>query len=357
MDNKFNISISTGTIVKAIAIILLLVFIYTVKDLFLGVLVAVVIASAVEPGIKWLKKYKVPRVPAVIIIYIAVALIMSGLFYFLLPPLVQEATAYLNEVPQYLDKVDVWAPLKSGITSGNQAVEQITKTLSLKEILVTFQNSLTNGAGSLLNTTSVLFGGIVSFLVIIVLSFYLAVTENGVADFLKVIVPLNSQKYIIDLWRRSQLKIGLWMEGQIILGIVIGVLVYLGLTIMGIKHSLLLAVFAGFFELIPVFCPILAAVPSIIVALIQGGFTTVLLVVGLYLIIQQFENQLIYPLVVKKIVGVSPIVVIIALLAGWQIGGFLGLLISVPGSAALMELYNDIQTHKHHEGERLGLNL
>ena len=121
--------------------------------------------------------------------------------------------------------------------------------------------------------------------------------------------------------------------------------------VFGIKHALLLAVLAGVFELIPLFGPVLAAVPAVALAFLNGGITTALLIIGFYIIIQQFENQLIYPLVVKKVVGVSPIISIVALVAGIQLAGFMGLLLSVPVAAVLMEFFNDLQRDKILEEE------
>jgi len=187
---------------------------------------------------------------------------------------------------------------------------------------------------------------LLSFILIIVFSFYFAVQEYGIANFLKIVTPIEHEKYIIDLWKRSQLKIGRWMQGQILLALFIGILVYLGLMILGVKYALLLAILAAVTELIPLFGPILAAIPAILIGFLDGGTTLGLMVLGLYVIIQQFENHLIYPLVVKKVVGVPPLMVIIALLIGAQLAGFLGIIIAVPVAAALMEFVNDIEKDK-----------
>jgi predicted PurR-regulated permease PerM len=185
-----------------------------------------------------------------------------------------------------------------------------------------------------------------SFILIIVISFYLAVQDDGVANFLRIITPVKHERYIIDLWKRSQRKIGLWMQGQLVLGLIIGVLTYLGLSILGVQNALLLAVIAAMFELIPVFGPILAAVPAVAFGLIEGGVALGLLVVGLYAIIQQFESQLIHPLVVKKIIGIPALIAILALIVGAQLAGFLGILLSVPLAAVMMEYLGDVEKRK-----------
>ena len=148
------------------------------------------------------------------------------------------------------------------------------------------------------------------------------------------------------------MKIGKWMQGQLLLGVLIGVLVYLGLTILGVPYALLLAVLAALFELIPLFGPILASIPAIALGFLQS-FSLGFMVVGLYVIIQQFENHLIYPLVVRKVVGVSPILVIISLIVGAKLAGFLGLILAVPIAAAIVEFTDDIQKDKLEEEKRL----
>ena len=127
-----------------------------------------------------------------------------------------------------------------------------------------------------------------------------------------------------------------------------GVLLYLGLTILGVKYALLLGVLAAVFELIPVFGQILSAIPAIVIAFSTGGLTMAFLTLGLYMIVQQFEAHLIYPIVVKKIVGIPPLLVILALLIGFRLFGFLGVLLSVPIAGAIQELVGDIERQKSH---------
>jgi predicted PurR-regulated permease PerM len=138
----------------------------------------------------------------------------------------------------------------------------------------------------------------------------------------------------------------LWLQGQVILGLIVGVLVYTALMIVGIPHALLLALLAAAFEIIPIFGPILAAIPAGLIAFSSFGIGTAVLILGIYIMIQQVENHLLYPLVVRKIVGVSPIVVIIAVLIGAKLAGILGALVAVPISAAFVEYINDLEKDK-----------
>ena len=343
-----RISISTGTIVRFLLVVVTLILLYYISDVLLVILAAIVIASAIEPLVRRLKKRSIHRVVSVLIIYICVAILLAALFIFFVPMVVNDTASFLNNLPDTISFGQLWSPIRDiGVTLGSTSVG--SHTVSIAEFVRGLQSLVIGTGAGAFQTASLIFGGVLSFALVVVLSFYLAVQEDGVDDFLRIITPIRHHEYIIDLWKRSQRKIALWLQGQIILGIVVGVLVYLVLMVVGIPHALVLAVFAGLFEIIPVFGPIISSIPAILIAFADSGVGTGVLLMGLYLIIYQFESQLFYPLVVKKVVGVSPIVVILALVIGAKLAGVLGALIAVPLSAALMEYVHDIEKYKKAE--------
>src|SRR3989344_3564269 len=348
------IQISSGTIVKAVLIVLAIAAFYYLRDILLVVVLAVIIASAVEPGTKWFLRRGVPRILSVLFMYSVAVMSLVLMFYFLFLPLLNQSATFLSTLPGYLGELQVWNPLQnSELFSSGSAVEGFSKNFSLGQIVEQINTTVSSLSNGFFSTASTVFGGILSFLLVIVLSFYLSVESDGVSNFLRIVTPAKNEKYVLGLWKRSQHKIGLWMQGQVVLAIIIAMLVFLGLTLMRIDNALLLAVLAGMFEIIPIFGPILAAIPAVTLALVSNGMTSALLVVGLYIIIQQFENQLIYPLVVRKIVGVPPLVSILALIVGYKLAGFVGLLISVPLATMLIEFLNDVEKNKTAEAERL----
>jgi len=336
--------ISTGSIVRVILVLISCYFLYYIRDIVLVILTAIVIASAVEPGTAWFTKRRIPRVLATLIIYVGVAAIMVTSFYFFLLPLVQESAELLKTLPEYSTALSQGAAVQT--TTNTSFFQSFSDGFSLPAIIETVNKTLVNLSSGFFGTVDVIFGGIMSFLLIIILSFYLGVQEDGVASFLRIVVPLEHEAYVIDLWNRSKIKIGLWMQGQLLLAIIVAVLVFLGLTLVGVRNALLLAFLAGLFEIIPLFGSFLAAAPAILIGFLDGGVTLALIVAGLFLIIQQFESQLIYPIVVKKVVGVPPIISILALVIGAKIAGFLGIILSVPLAAVLMELLNDMERKK-----------
>lgn len=352
LNQTINISITPGSVIKILFILLVTYLLFVVRDLLLVILTSVVLASAIEPITRWLMKWKIPRALSVIIIYVAGIALLAFLVTSFLPPLVNDVKSISSTIPQYIESV---SEADLGQFPGvSFLVEQFNQGASSSDFLKQIGTVTGQATFGFVATASAIFGGLLSFILILVISFYLAVQEDGVGNFLRIVTPAKHERYVIDLWRRSQRKIGLWMQGQLLLGVIVAILTYLGLMILGVKNAFLLAILAGVFELIPVFGPILSAIPAVGVAIIQDGFTLALMVLGLFLIIQQFENQLIHPLVVKKIVGIPALVAIVALIVGAQIAGFLGIIIAVPITAALMEYLSDVEKAKLEEMRKLG---
>lgn len=340
MDTN-TISISSGTILRTLLFAGLAVLVYKLLHVLLVLLTAVVIASAIEPGVSALEKYRIPRVLSVIAIYISILAGFVLFIIFFLPPIISNVSDLITQAPDYIRSLQLEGSI---LADGAGAV---TDPLSLSEIISRLREVSIQNTQDIFGVVSSVFGGVVNFLLIVVLSFYLAVRKNGVRDFIQLVVPVNHEEYVIDLWERTRIKIGQWLQGQFVLMLVVGLLAYLGLAILSVPNAGLLAIIAGVFEIIPIFGPILSAIPAIAFAALSGGLSLALLTAGLFVIIQQIENNIVHPLVFNQIVGLSPVVVILAIIIGGQLAGFLGVLLAVPLSAGLMEFAHDIDEVKH----------
>lgn len=339
-EKSMTVEITFSSFVKAVIFILFLWGIYHIRDIVAVVLFSIVIASAIDPMADWFSRRHVPRVLSVIFIYLVALAVVAAIFYLLIPNLVGEISLFVDKIPGYFSE-------PTGLSSLFPAVPESFSTV----LVEMFNNLKTHVAGftsGFFQTAVGIFGSVLSFILIVVLSFYLAVQKDGLENFLKIVTPVQYEAYILDLWNRTRKKIGLWFQGQIILAVLVGVLVFLGLTILRVEYALSLAILAAVFEIIPIFGPILASIPAVAIAFVQSPVLAVV-VIGLYVIIQQFENHLIYPLVVRKIIGVPPILAILALVIGGTAGGFLGILLAVPIATALKEFLNDLAAKKHVE--------
>lgn len=315
MDRELSVTITTSTLVKAGLLLLGGWLVYTLFDVVLIVLTAIVIASGIDPAAKWFVRHKVPRTLAILIVYILMLLAIFGVLYIFVPVFLADAATFLSTLPTYFEFLSHLPGEYSPILAAAGA----DPAQSVSSLVSTMKGLLSEFSGDTIGTATAVFGGLLSFIMILVFSFYFAIQERGIEDFLRVVTPKEHEPYVLGLWDRSKKKIGLWLQGQLLLGVIVGVLVFLLLSILGVKHALVLAVVAAVFELIPVFGPTLAAAPAVMVAFVDGGVTLGLLVIGAYVIIQQFENHLIYPLVVTKVVGVPPLLVILALIIGGKL--------------------------------------
>jgi len=351
-SHKQRVSISTGTIVRFFLVGISIFLLYYMFGVLMVIVTALVIASAIEPLVRRFVHHGINRIVGVVIIYVVLAAITAGVFIFFMPLLVKDTVSFLDTIPRTISLDTLWSPIREvSVNVGETSIA--SRSISISDFINGLQSLIVGTGAGAFQTASFFFGGVLSFILIVVLSFYLAVQKEGVENFLRIITPVRRHDYVVDLWKRSQRKIGFWLQGQVVLGLIVGVLVFISLLFVGIPHALLLAILAAALEIIPVFGPILAAVPAVLIGYESGGAGTAALLVGLYLIIHQLENHLFYPLVVKKIVGISPIVVIISLIIGGKLAGVMGAVLAVPMAAALMEYIHDIEKNKRAEKDLL----
>jgi len=341
-----TISISTGTMVRAVLILLSVLLIWILRDFILIILTAIVIASFVESSIPYFKKIRISRIFGVLICYVTSIFFLAGLFYLFAPLLITEVYNFSVFLSVYIPDSSLLNYFKNDAFSGaKDIISNLSNGFSFSSLLATSNAFVSNLSAGFFQTLSVAFGSIFNVLLIVVISFYLSIQEKGIENFLKIILPIKYEDYAIDLWGRSRRKIALWIKGQLVLALLDAVLVYLVLSLLGIQYALLLAIIAGFMGMIP-YGTLIALIPAISVSYLSGGVTSALLVTGAYLIIHQFEIFLFTPLIIKSVVGLSPLVIILSILIGFELGGFWGMVLAIPLAVFVMELTTDIEKNK-----------
>ena len=343
-----TVNISTSTLIRALLVVVGASLLVYLNSLVIMLLVAVVVASAIEPWILWLRKYKMGRGFAVTSIFLTIVLIVSSIFYFLLPPLLEDVVGFIKHIPEVLQKITV-----SGKTFGLSDLSLYFSSLAdeiTAEKLMEAIKSVITGGGSFFEVSSALVSSLVNIGLTFVMAFYLATEDNGVSKFLRIIFPVAHEKYVEDLWSRSQMKFAHWLRGQLTLSLVISILVLVPLLIIGLPYATLLAVLAFFGEFIPMVGLSIATVPALIVAFVNGGLSLFLIVLAIYGVINFLEGHVLYPTIMNRAVGVPSIIIVIAVLVGAELAGLWGVILSVPLSAVLMEFVADVSKKK--EGER-----
>lgn len=341
-----KVNISTETMIKVLVVGGLVFLSIRLINIILIVLTAIVIASFVESAVGRLKQYIKNRALLVFLIYVLVFSMLAGLASVFVPVFIDEMSTLVLSLSSYIPDSSILNTFQPDAISGAKGVvNTISSSGSIGDLIKSTQGLASSLSGGLFNIFSQVFGSLLNLVLIVIISFYLSIKEKGIESFLRIIIPNEHEEYIIDLWQRTEQKIGLWMQGQMLIGLIMGVLTYLGLTILGVKYSLVLALITGFLELIP-FGIYLAIIPAVAFSYLDGGITLALLSAGLYFILHQFEAYLIYPLVIKKVIGISPLVIILSILIGLELAGFWGVVLAIPFAVCLFEFLDDLEKKK-----------
>ena len=341
-----HISVTTGTMVRAVLVLISVFLLWFLRDLFLVVLTAIVVASFVESAVPHFKKIGIGRVFGIVIAYVVTISILAGVFYLFAPLLITEVYNFSGFISSYIPGVSFLDYFNNEAFSGaKDIVGSLSGGFSLSALLSISKAFIQNLSGGFFQALSIAFGGIFNLILIVVISFYLSIQEKGIENFIRVVVPIKYEEYIVDLWTRSSRKIALWMKGQVVLAFVVAVLIYLILSLLGIEYALLLALIAGVMELVP-YGIIMALIPTFAFSYISGGIGTALMVSGAYIIVHEFEVFLFTPLIIEKVVGLSPIVIILSFLIGLELGGIWGAVLAIPVAVIVMEFLNDVEKDK-----------
>lgn len=343
MAESHPIRISTDSFIRALLIVVAAYGLFVLRDILILILVAIVIASFVESGVRAFARVKVNRLLAVPIIYAVVVSIFFAVFYAFVPIIFRELSGVISLISKYLPSSSIDTQSIQGATD---FVSNISKTTSIPDILSSVKNvasSFSQGATSIIGST---FGGLVNMILVLVMSFYFSIQEKGIQMFLRIITPAKHERYVIDLWIRTQRKIGLWFQGQLILGLVMAVITFVALTLLGVQYAFLIAVITGIAELIP-FGVVFAAIPAVLFAVIDGGVLLGFKVLVFYIVVQQIENYVLSPMIVKRVVGIPPLIVLVAFLIGITLAGFFGAILAIPIAVFVLEYLGDVEKSKY----------
>ncbi|MCS6956518.1 MAG: AI-2E family transporter [Patescibacteria group bacterium] len=305
-----KIEISSKTIVFFIFFILMLWFFWQIKELLISLLIAFIIAGALSPFVDFLEKKKIPRSLASLFVYFIFIFVFFNLFYLVIPPLIGEVVHLAKTLPALIN---------------DEQLKQFFPYLEISSLT----NNLPNLTAGFFDFVKSIFSNVFFIITTLFFGYYLLADKNFIEEALKIFYPDEKAKKISHIINIAQKKASLWFWAEIFLMTVIGGLTYIGLTIFNIKYALPLAVIAGLLEIVPTIGPIVSAVPAVIIGL-SYSLEFGLIMAGLYIVIQQLENNLIVPLVMKKITGLHPIVVLISLIIGSKLAGILGAVIAVP---------------------------
>jgi len=324
---RLKIDISFSTLLKILLVIAGVLFVIKIQSILLELFVVLIFVTALSPWIENLSAYlKIPRWVSVALTFAVILIILVAVVALIVPLIVSQVIDLLS-LPQIKNLL--------GANEANTFLDEL-RFISAKIPSVGF-----GSADSFFGFASSLFGGVVTFITVLVLSFYLLLEEDGVKKFVLSLLPVNHREKIVTALHKVGTKLGSWLRGQLLVCIIVGLLDAVILLIFGVPFWLTLAVFAAFVEFIPYVGPFVATAAAIFVALTRDSFwgiNSITVAIGVligYIVIQQVESHLLIPKVMQKSVGLSPVIVIVAILIGAELFGLVGIILSVPVAAVV----------------------
>lgn len=319
--------ISLGSVLRIIGVFLAIYLVYLMKDIVFLLIAVLILTTALEPIVARLAKVGIPRAFSILICYLCILIVLSFALYLIIPPVAIQLKELALNVPYYTEKISQF----------NE-----TNASEIQSLLSQFGSKLSGYGGDAITALFSFFGGVVSAVIIFVLTFYLLVDENGMRKTLLNLIPPERKEMTLKISSKISTKIGLWLRGQLSLMIIIGLADGLIFYFLGIPYALTLGIISGLLEIIPIVGPVVSGAAGVIVAFVAGVVIwKILILVGLLVLIQQLENHILVPKIMQKAVGISPFFVILALLIGNKLFGITGAILAVPVAAGLQVLFQE----------------
>lgn len=330
-----RIAVGTKIALRLVLLAIGLYFLYLIRDVVLLVLFALLTAAALSPAITRLRKWHLSRTAAVIIVYAIVFLGGVILLSLFLPLFFSEIKAFLQSWPEYSKH------LETVLSSAQAYLSTFGIDLQKEQLFQDVGQNISSGVSGLFSTTVGLFKGLIHLIGFFFLALYLSLEEKGIEKFFLLLTPKEYHTQALSIASRMQGKVSQWLFGQALLMLIAFVIYYIGLLILGVPYALAIAFFGGLMEILPYAGPLLAAIPAVLVGLLVSpvlGVSALLF----YVVAHQVEAHIIAPQVMKHSAGLNPVVLIVAILIGLELGGPLGIVLAVPITMVLSVFVDDI---------------
>lgn len=298
--------------------------IYLSREILLALFLAIIISAGLDFFVDFLEKRGLPRILGTLLIFISIGALIIIILYTIIPLIIIDLNTILNNLNKY--GLNKFFPLIDLKLKGS--LSEIINKIST-QFLETNAPPLELLFGILSNT--------VLLVSVIISSFYLCLTKNGIERFIRAVFPQNYEAQALLIYEKSRQKISRWFRAQIFLSFTIFILVFIALSILGVKNSLFIAILAGIFEIVPYVGPIISGGVAVLSAL-TSSIPLAIYTLIVFILIQQTENHILVPLFMKKSVDLHPVIVIGALMIGGKIAGILGIIISVPTAVIIQEI-------------------
>jgi predicted PurR-regulated permease PerM len=302
--------------------------------------VSILLASALEPMIGWLReRLRIGRVGTILIVYLAFFVVMLGLAFVVVPAAVNQGQRIVASLPEFFEQVRVWAADLRPVALSTSITALVA---SLAE---TFAPASPPAPDEVAKVGTAVAEAAVFLFTMLAIVFFWLVERARLQRYTLAFLPAHRRAGARDAWNEIETRLGLWVRGQLILMGAIGVATGIAYTLLGLPGALLLGLIAALTEAIPIVGPLLGAIPAVLVAATVSP-ELALIVAAVYVVFQLIESNLLVPLVMRNTIGISPLLVLFSLLVGAALGGVVGAFLAVPLAASFEIVLSRLQARE-----------
>jgi predicted PurR-regulated permease PerM len=308
-------------------------------NVLLLILVAVLLASALEPFVGWIRGHlPLGRGATILLVYAAFFAVVIALAFFVVPGAINQFNAAIAKLPPFIEEARAWAA----------DIRPAALATSIGALIGAVGDAITPEApdpDDVVEVGLTVAEVAISIATVLTIVFFWLVEHARLQRYALAFLPAERRAGARSAWNAAETRLGLWVRGQLTLMAAIGVATGIAYTVLGVPSALLLALVAALCEAIPIVGPLLGAVPAVLVAATVSP-ELALVVAGVYVILQFLEGNVLVPMVMRNTVGISPFLVIVSLLVGGAVGGMVGALLAVPVAAAFEVVLEGLQARR-----------
>jgi predicted PurR-regulated permease PerM len=335
VDKRITIDFSVKTVFVVVASLAAIWLAYYLRDVLVLFLVSFILATAFEPAVNLMERRRVPRWLSILALYAVVIGIVFALVRLIVPPISAQVNQLVANRLEYVAKINSY--IEMAPESFRASIHNFTNAIPERVTSYSSTRIFDNVFG--------IFSGVFGAITVFVIVFYLLSQKNTLENMLLSYWPDKSRNRALDIFKQVVEKVSFWARGQLILSGSIFLLTFIGLTVLKVPYALTLALIAGVTEMLPVVGPFIGAAPAVLLAFTISPWLALWTGV-LYLGIQQFENHILVPQVMKRAVGLSPVAIIFSLLVGAKLLGIIGVILAVPVAAGIMVVVDSFANKK-----------
>lgn len=310
----------------------LLFFLWIVRTILTPFLFAFLLAYIIDPIIDKLEQYKFPRSLSILLIYLTIIGLILGMAFYGVPRILNELNRLNDMLPIYGNQLLKFVrELQTNYSKAGlpESVRTITdESIAKGEVFLTdLVRAIAEGAIGF-------FSQLLNIILAPILAFYMLKDFNRIGGWIDIILPSSYRGDIIALSKEINFVLRKFIRGNLIVAALVGGLTFIGMTFLRMEFALLIGLIAGITNIIPYFGPFIGVIPAVAIALTKSKWLA-LYVVGVMTVIQQVESNIISPKILGASVGLHPLMIVFALLAGGHLFGLMGMLLAVPSIAVL----------------------